>query len=311
MKKLTTEEFIEKAKKIHGDKYDYSKSIYNGYHRLLTITCPKHGDFQQLPSNHIAGMGCKLCCYHHQSNTKEFIEKAKLIHGDKYDYSKVNYIKAKIGVNITCPIHGDFLQTPNDHLDGCGCPSCSFDNKRKVFGNFLQQAQTIHGNKYSYDLVNYKNNRTKICITCPEHGEFLQTPINHISGCGCPKCKNSHLEIEVRNCLFSNLIKFEQQKTWQWLTYRSNQYVDFYLPDYNIVIECQGLQHFQEIEFFGGVELYMDTKLRDKNKLDLCTKNGIKVLYYSNLGEDFEYPYEVFTDLQNLIDEIKKISPTN
>lgn len=107
------------------------------------------------------------------------------------------------------------------------------------------------------------------------------------------------------------MINFEQQKTWKWLTYKSNQYVDFYLPDYNIVIECQGLQHFQEIEFFGGVELYMDTKLRDKNKLDLCTENGIKVLYYSNLGEDFEYPYEVFTDLQNLIDEIKKIGPTN
>ena len=77
MRKLTIEEFIEKAKKVHGDKYDYSKSIYNGYHRLLTITCPKHGDFQQLPSNHIGGMGCKLCCYHYQSNTKEFIEKSE------------------------------------------------------------------------------------------------------------------------------------------------------------------------------------------------------------------------------------------
>lgn len=311
MKKLTTEEFIEKAKEVHGDKYDYSKSIYNGYHRLLTITCPKHGDFQQLPSNHIAGMGCKLCCYHHQSNTEDFIEKAKKVHGDKYDYSKVNYITSYDKVCIICPNHGEFLQTPSSHLNGCGCPSCSFDNKRKTFETFLQQARTIHGNKYNYDLVNYKNSRTKICITCPEHGEFLQTPNDHLNGCGCPECKNSHLEIEVKNCLVSNLINFEQQKTWQWLTYNSSQYVDFYLPDYNIVIECQGLQHFQEIEFFGGVEVFKNIKLRDKNKLDLCTKNGIKVLYYSNLGEDFEYPYEVFTDLQNLIDEIKKIGLTN
>lgn len=241
---------------------------------------------------------------------EEFIEKAKKIHGDKYDYSKVNYKNNRTKVCIICPKHGEFYMTPSNILLGHNCPGCSKGNSLK---DFIKKADIIHKNKYNYSKVVYTNGRTKVDIICNKHGIFRQTPINHISGCGCPKCKikSSHLEIEVKDCLISNLIKFEQQKTWKWLTYRTNQYVDFYLPDYNIVIECQGLQHFQEIEFFGGVELYEDTKLRDKNKLDLCTKNGIKVLYYSNLREDFEYPYEVFTDLQNLIDEIKKIGLTN
>lgn len=309
MKKLTTEEFIEKAKKIHGDKYDYSKVNYINSSTNVCIICPEHGEFYMTPSNFLSNHNCPGCSK--GNSLKDFIKKADIIHNHKYDYSRVVYTNGRTKVDIVCNKHGIFRQTPINHVSGRGCPSCNLDNKRKAFENFLQEAQIIHGNKYNYDLVNYKNNHTKICITCPEHGAFWQRAYDHLKGVGCPKCKNSHLEVEVKNCLISNLIKFEQQKTWKWLTYKSNQYVDFYLPDYNIVIECQGLQHFQEIEFFGGVELYEDTKLRDKNKLDLCTKNGIKVLYYSNLGEDFEYPYEVFTDLQNLIDEIKKIGPTN
>ena len=317
MKKLTIEEFIERAKKVHGDKYDYSKVNYINNSTKVCIICPEHGEFYQNPNNHLRGEKCKFCSGYYQSNTEEFIEKAKKVHGNKYDYSKVNYIKAKIGVNITCPIHGDFFQTPCSHLGGTGCPKCANeltgDRCRMTTKEFIEKAKTIHGNRYDYSKVNYITSHDKVCIICPEHGEFNQSPNKHLSSRGCPRCllHRSKLESEINNILMINNILFESQKTWDWLKYKRSQFVDFYLPDYNIVIECQGIQHFQERENNRLFENLEDIRERDKNKLDLCTENGIKVLYYSNLGEDFEYPYEVFTDPQNLIDEIKKIGPTN
>ena len=316
MRKLTIEEFIEKAKKIHGDKYDYSKVNYINNSTKVCIICPEHGEFYQTPAGHLSGRVCKFCSGHYQSNTKEFIEKAKKIHGDKYDYSKVNYIKARIGVNIICPIHGNFFQAPYSHLGGCGCPKCANDltgdRCRMTTEDFIRKSKELHGNKYDYSKVNYITSRDKVCIICPEHGEFCQRPNDHLNGQGCSRCLHkSKLESEIHNVLMINNILFEPQKTWDWLKYKRSQFVDFYLPDYNIVIECQGIQHFQERENNRLFENLEDIKERDKNKLDLCTEHGIKILYYSNLGEDFEYPYDVITDSQCLIDEIKKIGPTN
>ena len=129
MKKLTTEEFIEKAKKIHGDKYDYSRVEYHGAFMDVCIICKKHGAFLQKPHNHLGGKGCPECKretnHRKQAGTKEvFVIKAQKLHGDKYDYSKVEYENAKTKVCIVCPIHGDFWQTPNKHLGGSGCYFC-------------------------------------------------------------------------------------------------------------------------------------------------------------------------------------------
>ena len=120
MKKLNTSEFIRKAHEVHGDKYDYSKVKYVNSHTPITIICPVHGEFQQLPYCHLQGNGCSACNggdrFKDRLTTEEFIQKAKEVHGNKYDYSKVNYVNAHTPITIICPVHGEFQQEPCDHL---------------------------------------------------------------------------------------------------------------------------------------------------------------------------------------------------
>jgi hypothetical protein len=193
-------EFIEKAKKIHGDKYDYSKIEYKKAKEKVIIICKTHGDFIQTPSDHLHNYGCRICGFEKmgnlKSNTTEFIEKAKQIHGDTYDYSKTDYKKAIEKVIIICKTHGEFLLTPNKHLNGRVCQLCSkncflskvSDSKE----DFLNKSKEIHGDKYDYSIVEYKNNNTPITILCKTHGEFSQLPSVHKTGSGCQKCGNNY-----------------------------------------------------------------------------------------------------------------------
>ena len=233
-----------------------------------------------------------------KSKNEIFIEKARKIHNDKYDYSKVEYINAKTKVCIKCPIHGEFWQTPTDHLSGKGCKYCA-NNVKYTSENFVEKSKKIHGNKYDYSNVNYVNNSTKVCIICPEHGEFWQTPDNHLRGHSCPKCNTSKLENEIRSILSENNIKFEEQKKFEWMGLLS---LDFYITEYNIAIECQGIQHFEPNDHFGGNDVFNDIKERDMRKKELCRENGVTILYYANYSYDF--PYEVITDNKILIEKI-------
>ena len=200
-KKLTTEEFIQKAIDKHGDKYDYSKVDYINNSTKVIIICKEHGEFKQIPNSHLTGYGCNKCaqrnrCESQRFTSVNFIKKAIAIHGDKYDYSKVNYINYHTKVIIICKEHGEFEQTPGGHLNGKnGCPKCvlgivaKLQELRKLTNEeFIQKANSKHGNKYYYSKVNYIDNRTKLIIICKEHGEFEQVPNSHLSGHGCPKC---------------------------------------------------------------------------------------------------------------------------
>lgn len=193
MAKITTEEFIEKAKTIHGDKYDYSKTKYVNAKTKICIICPEHGEFWKLPYVHLKGQRCTLCSNRKLGDKKrrtveEFITKAKEVHGDRYDYSKVNYINTHTKVCIICPEHGEFWQEPNVHINQrCGCPYC-FGKIKSSKEEFIRKAKEVHGDKYDYSKVEYVNAHTKVCIICPEHGEFWQTPNGHLSGKGCENC---------------------------------------------------------------------------------------------------------------------------
>jgi very-short-patch-repair endonuclease len=289
--KLTTKDFIEKARKMHGDKYDYSKVNYIDSRTAVCIICPEHGEFWQVPTSHLSGKGCGLCAGN-KLTEKMFIEKAKQVHGDKYDYSKVEYKGCKTKVCIICPEHGEFWQSPNNHLNGNTCPKCSkISNLEKIkkksgsnLETFIEKARKMHGDKYDYSKVKYTNNNTPVCIICPEHGEFWQKPNKHLQGHNCPICNESKLEEKTRLILKENNILFESQKKFDWLGRKS---LDFYLPDYNIAIECQGRQHFIASSFFGGKTGLKETKQRDDEKLKLCKQNGIKIIYF-NYNEKIE-----------------------
>jgi hypothetical protein len=189
-KKKTTKEFIEMAIKVHGDKYDYSKVKYTGRSNKIVITCKKHGDFQQLAGNHLAGKNCLKCSIiKNRLTIDEFIFKAKIVHNNKYDYSSVKYEGANKKVTIICSKHDEFKQNPGAHLMGNGCPVCAgrFLNDKI----FIERSSFVHNDKYSYKNVIYKNSKDKVEIICPIHGSFYQSPRTHLAGRGCQKCSNS------------------------------------------------------------------------------------------------------------------------
>jgi hypothetical protein len=130
-----------------------------------------------------------------RSTTEEFVASARLIHGEKYCYDKSIYERNSIKITITCIIHGDFLQSPNSHLQGSGCRVCGLEAKvagrRKTADQFILEAIKSHGDKYTYEMAEYKNANTKVCINCQDHGSFLITPNSLISGQGCYKCSLS------------------------------------------------------------------------------------------------------------------------
>lgn len=292
-KKITTEEFIEKAKEIHSDKYDYSKVSYVSAKTKVCIICKKHGEFWQRANHHLEGRGCPECgrvsqwVKRNKMTTEEFIRKVKTIHNNKYDYSKVNYINSHVKVCIICPEHGEFWQEANSHIKGYGCPICgkkaTWDNREKITTkDFINKAKLLHGDKYDYSKVNYIHHKTKVCIICPEHGEFWQTPSNHLLNHGCPICKESKLEKEVAKLLDESNIDYIRFKHFKWL---GKQSLDFYLPKYDIAIECQGEQHFKPIDYFGGYKRFQVQKHNDLKKKKLCADKNINMLYI-NYNED-------------------------
>lgn len=194
---LTTKEFIERAKKVHGDKYDYSVSKYIQGNKKVEIVCKIHGSFWQYPHLHWGGSGCPKCS-HIEGGLKgrikidELLKRFRKIHGNKYDYSKVEYKTNSVPIEIICKEHSSFFQIPTVHLNGGNCPKCSAIelslNSRKPFDDFVSEANKVHHNKYIYDECSYVNRRVKMKIHCPIHGVFKQSPRNHILGQGCPKC---------------------------------------------------------------------------------------------------------------------------
>ena len=218
----------------------------------------------------------------------EWISRARIVHGDKYDYSKTEYVNWKTKVCIICPIHGEFWQIANSHLQGFGCKKCSnlLKSEKMTFGKdeFINKAKKKHGNKYDYSKVIYESYWKRVCIICPIHGEFWQTPRSHLYGRGCPICGDSILEKNVAKILTIGGISYERQKTFDWLGKKS---LDFYLPEYNMAIECQGEQHYKPVEHFGGEETFNDIIKRDICKNKLCKEHNISLLYYSEKRDKF------------------------
>ena len=225
--------------------------------------------------------GCRYCSHRSYAyTTKEFISKAKEVHGDKYDYSKVEYVNKLTPVCIICPTHGEFWKRPEHFLRGQGCPKCSNKLFKLNKDIFIDRSNKIHNNKYNYSKVEYKTVEDKVCIICPMHGEFWQTPHSHMSGVGCPKCHEEH---NVNESVLFDIIKeyhgkeVVSQYRADWL---SGQTIDIYIPSKKIGIEYQGVQHFKPIKYFGGNKKYDYTVKKDKEKFEKCKNNGVKLFYF-------------------------------
>jgi hypothetical protein len=271
--------FIEKAKLVHGDTYDYSLIDYIESKFKVKIICPAHGEFEQRASGHLSGNGCSKCSQNKQKlSINEFIKKSKLIHGDKFDYSLVDYVNYDTKVKIICPTHGGFEQTPSNHLKGSDCELCSFVKRKTKTLEFIQKAKLVHGDKFDYSLVDYLGFDKKVVVICPIHSEFKQTPQNHLKGQNCPFCKESKGENKIRDLLNKYSIKFIAQHKFDDCKNKNVLPFDFYLPDYNTCIEFNGIQHYKAIEYFGGEKRFKEQNKTDIIKKEYCKNNKIKLI---------------------------------
>lgn len=280
MKKLTQDQAISKCQSIHGDRYDYSKVKYISNSHKIEIICKEHGSFWQKYMHHAKGHGCKRCFYvgcsiKQRSNLRSRIDKANLIHNNKYDYSNIKeYTNVFQKVPIICKVHGIFYQSLKDHLKGCGCKQCRCITTEQ----FISKAILIHGDRFDYSKTIVDAYRDKVIIICKEHGEFQQRVGSHLEGYGCMKCNKSHGEIMVSNILKEIDIDFKEQHSFKDCRYKHPLEFDFFIPSKNTLIEYDGKQHF----VYNPNDLYCRNypliKKRDEIKNDYCLKNNISLI---------------------------------
>ncbi len=187
---LSTATFIRKSIEKHGNKYDYSLSDYTGRKHQVLIICPTHGKFNQVADYHLSGHGCAQCGGNQKMTTELFIKRAVDKHGGIYSYNLVVYNGKDSSVKIICQRHGVFLQNASNHLNGKGCKKCADLKMRSSTKEYIKKANLVHGSKYQY-LEEHTNSSTKIRISCPTHGIFIQRSGAHLSGRGCPECASS------------------------------------------------------------------------------------------------------------------------
>lgn len=240
-----TEQIIERIRDIHGSKYDYSKFVYNGMHNKSIIICPEHGEFLQTPHSHLKGQGCPKCgiksrIEKRQYDTEIFIKKAKEVHNNKYNYSKVRYIDSKTDIIIICPEHGEFIQKPYLHLQKHGCPFCynkQRGNSLKMdFELFKEKLYKIYGNKYNFDNYNYINYNTREQIICKEHGVFYRSPFELLKGKECPVCMKRERKVISKVSNFKKFLTKAKEIHGDKYDYSKVKYNGSYNP---IEIICQ------------------------------------------------------------------------
>lgn len=288
--KYTTENFITKSRQVHGNKFDYSLVKYINSSTKILIICSKGHEFLKRPSEHLRkNSGCPYCYGNMTGTTENFIKEGTKIYNGFYQYDKVKYINARTKVEIFCPKHGYFQQTPEVHINRQkGCKRCGVDRTTKTTKEFIIDANKIHNFIYDYSKVDYINNNTFVEIICKNHGSFFQKPHGHLMGKKCQKCRASNGEIEIRNILQENQIVFDEQYKFKNSEIEKCKY-DFYLNNYQITIEYHGKQHFQFHKFFHKtIDEFYKRQERDKRKRDFCIKNGIflfEITYKDNIEE--------------------------
>ena len=280
-----TEQFIKEAREVWGDKYDYSLTKYKGALKKVKIIYDGI-TFEQIASSHLKGKCCEKIL------TKEnFIRKSINKHGNKYDYSLVNFISGDVPVLIG--YQGVFFsQKPYEHLN-------SSISKNKIFScitkeEFIDKSDLIHDFKYNYDKLDYIKANISVIITCPIHGDFNKTPISHLQGYGCPDCTESKAKNNISKFLEKNNIIYYKQHRFQGCKSLYPLPFDFYIPSTRTCIEFNGIQHFQPVIHFGGVESFERIKINDKIKEDYCEDNYINLIRirYDQIDDIYKILYD-------------------
>jgi uncharacterized protein YbbK (DUF523 family) len=338
-----TKNFIESAQAVHGDKYDYSKVNFVNTKTKVCIICPEHGEFWMTPQNHLEGLGCPACRenqinldnqkehtefirktelemdksqprFADKMTTTKFINQARQVHGDKYDYSLVEYVNSKTKVCIICPEHGEFWMSPINHLKGLGCPDCWHNKHQMTTDEFIEEARRLHGKKYDYSKTKYVNARTKVCIICPKHGEFWMTPKDHLTGKGCAVCRNEKHKLTqdefIRRAKEIHGDKFDYSKVKY---VNSNTKVCIICPENGAFWSTprhhlngytgQSVSNRAIKRFINNAEKDFDEKQSDENPIQAERDRKISQEYFINMakeihGDKYDYSKVNYVDMK-------------
>ena len=318
--KRENRDIITEFKKVHGDKYDYSKVDFvgsiNNKNKVIVI-CPDHGEFEIDYNSHLNGCGCNKCTGRRYETQEEFISLAKSLYGDKYCYDKVKYINSTTPITITCNEHNqDFQVLPLNFLrpGHFSCPEC--DTRVVDTQSFIIKSKEIYGDDlFDFSETIYNSSKERVKIICKYCGRILEVIpdkfLREQYECDCQKSGKSSLEESVLNLLLElfNPEDILKQYWFNDLIYIRKLKFDFYIKSKNLLIECQGRQHFLPIDYFGGEAAFKEQKKRDILKFDYCENNKINLLYFCNQKDfiDFGENYiskELYFDINKLKSKI-------
>lgn len=295
--KKTHEQFVTDAATVHGGKYDYSRSIYNGAKVKVEIICHEHGSFMQAPNKHVsASRGCPRCGARSQGAKKElgaekFLERAIERHGGVYEYDLSTYRLMNTPMRIKCSRHGWFEQIPEHHIKSeSGCAKCSNEKNAQAKSydtrTFIKKAVASHGDIYSYDCTEFKRSGVKVNIRCLDHGVFEQIAANHLNGYGCPSCAkngfdvNSGAHLYVLESKCKSMIKVGITKNIRQRVMSLMSYTPF---------------EFDLVAHYSGKGRHVkDEESKYHQELMSCELSG-----FSGASEWFRYDHEI-------VDRIKK-----
>lgn len=237
----------------------------------------------------------------------ERIELCTRLHNNKYDYSEADFSKAKEKTTVVCPIHGEFKIDFDHHYNQrIGCKYCSYPSRDTE--SFIKEATKKHNGFYDYSKTKYIDSHTPIIITCPIHGDFKKTPNAHLSGQGCPQCSkvDNLLESDVRKVLRGRKWPYIEQFKPSWLKRKAHgMSLDFFIPKFNVAIECQGKQHFNKGGWSANFDFGKQME-RDEWKNKQCKANGVTLVYYARKADcTEEYLGKIFTGTNELMDYIQ------
>lgn len=278
--KLTTQEFIEKANKVHNHKYLYTTTVYENASSKLKIVCTKHGEFEQTATSHLSGRGCRLCNCSIPTHD-EILQKIKNIHGDKLDLSKVKYKNNRTNVEVKCNICDyEFSPRPSNLLAGHGCPNCA-KNISKGIEWFINESKNIYGSIYDYSKTVYKSMNHDVEIFCTIHNKYFSVRAgHHLNGTTCELCKvtGSFAERQISLFLTEHDIEFVKEKRFIDCRNKNPLPFDFYIESLNLCIEFDGKQHYESVDLWGGIDKLKYTQNNDSIKTQYCKDNNINLL---------------------------------
>lgn len=277
--KKTAREYIKECKE-RG--VDLPIEDYINNHTRIKHKCSKGHIYYQIPKSHLKGFGCSKCSNKYSYTPREYFNICKR---EELDLPIEDYINNSTRIKHKCKYGHIYEQTPSSNLKGIGCPICS-GLKKKTPEEYYSECKS---KGYDLPIEDYRGNKVRIKHVCKKGHIYEQRPNNHLQGASCPICNESHGEKFIMNYLNKNNIKYESQKKFNSLKDKQPLSYDFYLPGYNILIEYQGIQHFESVSFNGKDYTDLDKQQHhDRLKQRFAKENGYRLLrptYKTNTQE--------------------------